>query len=507
MRAEITRSVPGTSSAGRAAARAVARHVVHLAVQAGVEPVAGAARRRAGRCRRCRPAGSRARGPSSLILRCERCEVDAAWTFVPRPVEWRGQYNARACQPHSRAGSTLPSRCATSTAAPSSACGIPGYALMKRAGQAALTRCAPALAGGPSLAVLLRARQQRRRRLRARAVGARAGPARPRSCALDRSAATAAAMRASACDGFRRGRRPAQPLAPRACSHGDVIVDALLGTGLDARRSRARRRPASRPINAARPAGRRGGHALGTARRYRCRARRAPCAPTLTVTFIGRKLGCYVGAGPDHAGRLVFDDLGVPRQTYSRTCRPLRACSDESTSRPRCRGAAHGAQGRHGHVLVIGGGPGHAAAPCASPARRRCARAPAWSPSPRIRDNIGDRRRAAGVHVASRLARPRDLGRGARARHGRRRRAGPRAGVLGAASCSTRRSPRGQPLVVDADALNLLARRTAPRDRLDPDAASGRSGAAARRPRAPRCRPIACGRARAAGALRRPPWC
>jgi NAD(P)H-hydrate epimerase len=38
----------------------------------------------------------------------------------------------------------------------------------------------------------------------------------------------------------------------------------------------------------------------------------------LTVTFIGRKIGLVTGAGPQMCGGLVFDDLGVPPDLYSR---------------------------------------------------------------------------------------------------------------------------------------------------------------------------------------------
>ena len=36
----------------------------------------------------------------------------------------------------------------------------------------------------------------------------------------------------------------------------------------------------------------------------------------LTVTFIGRKLGFYVGDGLDRVGRVLLDDLGVPAACF-----------------------------------------------------------------------------------------------------------------------------------------------------------------------------------------------
>jgi len=78
----------------------------------------------------------------------------------------------------------------------------------------------------------------------------------------------------------------------------------------------------------------------------------------LTVTFIGRKLGHYLGAGPEHVGHVVFDGLQVPPETYAVTTPVARLLgeADVLEALPRRRRVAH--KGDHGHVLVIGGGPG-----------------------------------------------------------------------------------------------------------------------------------------------------
>jgi NAD(P)H-hydrate epimerase len=78
----------------------------------------------------------------------------------------------------------------------------------------------------------------------------------------------------------------------------------------------------------------------------------------LTVTFIGRKLGCYLGAGPEHVGRLQFDDLAVPLETYATQLPAARLLgeADVVAALPRRRHGAH--KGDHGHLLVVGGGPG-----------------------------------------------------------------------------------------------------------------------------------------------------
>jgi NAD(P)H-hydrate epimerase len=137
---------------------------------------------------------------------------------------------------------------------------------------------------------------------------------------------------------------------------GDVIVDAIFGTGL-ARDASGLAAECIAAINAAGravvavdvPSGLHAdtGHVLGCAVRA-----------DLTVTFIGRKLGCHLAAGPDHTGEIVFDDLGVPLATYDDTHPALRLldASVVTTALPRRERTAH--KGRHGHVLVIGGAAG-----------------------------------------------------------------------------------------------------------------------------------------------------
>lgn len=108
---------------------------------------------------------------------------------------------------------------------------------------------------------------------------------------------------------------PMTPGVPEALG-ADVVVDALLGTGI-----RGPLRPpfaeATRRINAC------GAPVLaidvptgvdadtGGADEDAVRA-------VVTVTFIGRKLGLFTGPGAALAGAVVFDDLGVPSRLYRR---------------------------------------------------------------------------------------------------------------------------------------------------------------------------------------------
>jgi NAD(P)H-hydrate epimerase len=231
--------------------------------------------------------------------------------------------------------------------------GIPGYELMTRAGHATLNAlrslwpaarsitvlCGPGNNGGDGYVV---ARVARAQGLPAHVVAL----GDPRQLSGD-------ARRAH--DDFVAAGGRCEPWSP-SMLESDVIVDALYGTGL----TRAVSGEAASMIAAANACGRpivavdvpSGLHAdsgavLGIATRA-----------ALTVTFIGRKLGLYLGAAPGHAGRIVFDGLQVPPETYA-VATPAARLLDESAvheALPRRPRAAH--KGDHGHVLVVGGGPG-----------------------------------------------------------------------------------------------------------------------------------------------------
>ena len=78
----------------------------------------------------------------------------------------------------------------------------------------------------------------------------------------------------------------------------------------------------------------------------------------LTITFVGLKSGLFLGGGPECCGELMYDGLSIPD-----TCRdPSTAVMRRIATRrlrellPRRSRDAH--KGDFGHVLVIGGGPG-----------------------------------------------------------------------------------------------------------------------------------------------------
>jgi NAD(P)H-hydrate epimerase len=231
--------------------------------------------------------------------------------------------------------------------------GIPGYELMTRAGRATLRTlrslwpaarsvtvlCGPGNNGGDGYVI---AREARAQQLVVRVV------------ALGDPAALAGDARRAFDDFVAAGGR-CEPWSA-AVLESDVIVDALYGTGLvrpvtgEAAARLEAVNATGRPIVAVDvPSGLHAdtGAVLGVAARASC-----------TVTFIGRKAGLYLGEGAEHASRVVFDSLGVPAATYAGTTPVARLLGEQDVldALPRRHRTAH--KGDFGHVLVIGGGRG-----------------------------------------------------------------------------------------------------------------------------------------------------
>lgn len=82
----------------------------------------------------------------------------------------------------------------------------------------------------------------------------------------------------------------------------------------------------------------------------------------LTVSFIGLKRGLYTADGPEHCGEIFFDDLDVPAEIYTGIAPVIEKLELETKLQhllPRQR-TAH--KGDFGHVLVIGGDHGYGGA-------------------------------------------------------------------------------------------------------------------------------------------------
>lgn len=140
----------------------------------------------------------------------------------------------------------------------------------------------------------------------------------------------------------------------------DLVVDGVFGTGLE-REVTGYWRQALEAVNAHPapvlaldiPSGLHSdsGRALGVALRA-----------TATITFIGLKQGMFSGDGPDCCGEISFDALEIPAVIYSREILAARRMdwAQQSTCLSPRRRTAH--KGEYGHLLVVGGGQGYSGA-------------------------------------------------------------------------------------------------------------------------------------------------
>ncbi|MBV8404434.1 MAG: NAD(P)H-hydrate dehydratase [Gammaproteobacteria bacterium] len=231
---------------------------------------------------------------------------------------------------------------------------IPGYTLMKRAGEAALrylrTRwpmahrivivCGSGNNGGDGY-VLARFAQAAGLTV---SVLAAAEPEELRGDARH------------AYEDLRASGASVRPFAAELLSAGEVIVDALLGTGLKGS-VRGALVPVIRAVNAAGipvfaldvPSGL--DSDAGTAAGDAVRA-------DATVTFVGLKTGLFVGDGPEYAGTVFFDDLELgdaPQPGLSpRLTRIVEA--EIHAALPRRPRSSN--KGDFGRVLIVGSGSG-----------------------------------------------------------------------------------------------------------------------------------------------------
>ncbi len=246
---------------------------------------------------------------------------------------------------------------------------------------------------------------------------------------------------------------PMTPYRGQSLAGYDLIFDALLGTGLD----RAVGGEWATAITAMNSSGvpivaldLPSGLYADTG----AVAGEAAVRAQLTVTFIGLKLGLFTGAGPDHCGEIEFEDLEVPAAIYALPPAAQRLSqahlSHWLTPRPR---TAH--KGHFGHVLVVGGdrGMGGAVRLAAEAAARVGAGLVSIATHPFHANTITANRPELMVHGIEQAAELEPLL--------------ARATVV-ALGPGLGRNPWGRalltallasplPLVVDADALNLLA--------------------------------------------------
>jgi NAD(P)H-hydrate epimerase len=155
---------------------------------------------------------------------------------------------------------------------------------------------------------------------------------------------------------YRKAGGDAQAWDARFPEDADVVVDAILGTGL----SRPIDDELQHVINAINssalpvlsldvPSGLHAetGQVMGAA-----------IHATHTMSFIGLKTGLYLGEGPDYVGELSLDELSIPSSIFQAAGKIAIRIDESRVKRlllPRKR-TAH--KGQFGHVLIIGSGLG-----------------------------------------------------------------------------------------------------------------------------------------------------
>lgn len=151
-----------------------------------------------------------------------------------------------------------------------------------------------------------------------------------------------------------------EEFSPQHLTGSDVIVDALLGTGLD------------RPVDGAYleaiealnhsgcgvlsidiPSGLHAdtGQVMGSVVRA-----------DVTVTFIGLKSGMFTSMGPEYCGQVIYSDLDVPQDIFTEIKPRAHRIDPAETARLLGKRARNAHKGDFGHVLIIGGDYGFAGA-------------------------------------------------------------------------------------------------------------------------------------------------
>jgi NAD(P)H-hydrate epimerase len=247
--------------------------------------------------------------------------------------------------------------------------GVPGYALMQRAGEASLNAlrsrwptalhiaivCGGGNNGGDGYVLARYARA--------------AGLAVSLFAVVDPALLKGDARRAA--DDFLAGGGHAQPFSAAALGSAEVLVDALLGTG-----ARAPLAPEMLSVIGAMnrsglpilaldlPSGLDGDRGIAQGDAVRA---------DTTITFVAPKCGLYLGSGPEYAGRVLCDSLEVTLPDGKAGEPMLERIEESELARALPRRNRIANKGDFGRVLVIAGARGMAgAARLAGEAALRC---------------------------------------------------------------------------------------------------------------------------------------
>ena len=250
------------------------------------------------------------------------------------------------------------------------------------------------------------------------------------------------------------------PFEARALQDADVLIDAILGTGLqqDVRNEQSdaitQMNQSGKPILALDiPSGLNADNG---------RVQGAAIKASATVTFIGNKMGLYMGEGPDFSGERFFDPLSVPLTLFNETHCEVEIMSYDSLKYMLSPRASDSHKGLFGHVLVVGGELGYsgAARMAGEAAGRIGAGLVSIATRPQHADSLNSQRPELMVHGIADEQRFISLAEKANVIA-----IGPGLGQSDWAKNLLRLAiDSGLPLVVDADALNLLAAKPEKRD-------------------------------------------
>jgi hydroxyethylthiazole kinase-like uncharacterized protein yjeF len=148
----------------------------------------------------------------------------------------------------------------------------------------------------------------------------------------------------------------AHPFAPDALSGCDVIVDGLLGIGF-----KGPPRPETAAVIRAINAARRPVLALDIPSGVDADSgavHEAAVRAEVTLCFVAFKSGLFLGAGPEHAGVVLLDDLGIVPPVLPAFAPLMRRIDVSELAAALPRRARDSHKGTSGRVLVVGGGAG-----------------------------------------------------------------------------------------------------------------------------------------------------
>jgi NAD(P)H-hydrate epimerase len=237
-------------------------------------------------------------------------------------------------------------------------CGVTDYELMCRAGAAALAVLARRWPNARTVAIVCGAGNNGGDGLVVARLAQAAGYA--VSALLVAPAARLAGAAARAAADCRAAGVALTSFEPQPLRAADVIVDALLGTGL-ARPVSDEFRTAIEAINRAEapvlaldmPSGLDADSGWPSPLAVRA---------TATVTFLALKQGLFLGAAVDYCGELEFAGLDLPEALGAELVPPLERLVFEDLRRALPRRARSAHKGTCGRLLLVGGGLGMAGA-------------------------------------------------------------------------------------------------------------------------------------------------